>query len=138
MYLLLFTAATALPAVSTFAPVVATSRSFVTACSFTPYPYLNPVHACVPACLSVCYRYLCSGTASNIEEALAIAAEIGRFPLIIRPAFTLGGTGGGISYNLEEFKEQVKAGIDASMTDQVWVLQGWCVSMPWREMIPTY
>jgi hypothetical protein len=61
----------------------------------------------------------CSGTASNIEEALAIAAEIGRFPLIIRPAFTLGGTGGGISYNLEEFKDQVKAGIDASMTDQV-------------------
>jgi len=61
----------------------------------------------------------CSGTASSIEEALAIAAEIGRFPLIIRPAFTLGGTGGGISYNLEEFKEQVKAGIDASMTDQV-------------------
>lgn len=103
-------------------------------------PHLHPehVHACVPACLSVCYCYLCSGTASNIEEALAIAAEIGRFPLIIRPAFTLGGTGGGISYNLEEFKEQVKAGIDASMTDQVWVLQGWCVSMPWREMIPTY
>ncbi|GBF87494.1 carbamoyl-phosphate synthase large subunit, chloroplastic-like protein [Raphidocelis subcapitata] len=44
-----------------------------------------------------------SGTASNMEEALAIAAEIGSFPLIIRPAFTLGGTGGGISYNMEEF-----------------------------------
>jgi hypothetical protein len=55
---------------------------------------------------------------------LAIAAEIGRFPLIIRPAFTLGGTGGGISYNLEEFKDQVKAGIDASMTDQVGVFGG--------------
>jgi hypothetical protein len=49
-----------------------------------------------------------SGTASSVEEALAIAAEIGRFPLIIRPAFTLGGTGGGISYNLEEFKAQVQ------------------------------
>lgn len=60
-----------------------------------------------------------SGTASNIEEALVIAAEIGRFPLIIRPAFTLGGTGGGISYNMEEFKAQVQAGIDASMTKQV-------------------
>jgi carbamoyl-phosphate synthase large subunit len=71
-----------------------------------------------------CCLSCCSGTASNIEEALAIAAEIGRFPLIIRPAFTLGGTGGGISYNLEEFKEQVKAGIDASMTDQVRTLQG--------------
>jgi carbamoyl-phosphate synthase large subunit len=61
----------------------------------------------------------CSGTASNVEEALAIAAEIGRYPLIIRPAFTLGGTGGGISYNREEFIAQVEAGIDASMTDQV-------------------
>ncbi|KAI8463160.1 MAG: hypothetical protein J3K34DRAFT_527209 [Monoraphidium minutum] len=69
-----------------------------------------------------------SGTASNMEEALAIAAEIGSFPLIIRPAFTLGGTGGGISYNMEEFKAQVEAGIDASMTDQVLVemsLIGW-------------
>ncbi|KIY95108.1 carbamoyl-phosphate synthase large subunit [Monoraphidium neglectum] len=69
-----------------------------------------------------------SGTASNMDEALAIAAEIGSFPLIIRPAFTLGGTGGGISYNLEEFKAQVEAGIDASMTDQVLVeksLIGW-------------
>eukprot|EP00775_Hariotina_reticulata_P009331 gene9331-9495_t len=69
-----------------------------------------------------------SGTASSVEEALAIAAEIGRFPLIIRPAFTLGGTGGGISYNVEEFKAQVQAGIDASMTDQVLVEQsliGW-------------
>lgn len=69
-----------------------------------------------------------SGTASNMEEALAIAAEIGSFPLIIRPAFTLGGTGGGISYNMEEFKAQVEAGIDASMTDQVLVeksLLGW-------------
>eukprot|EP00878_Enallax_costatus_P044037 GHUV01052190.1.p1 GENE.GHUV01052190.1~~GHUV01052190.1.p1 ORF type:complete len:104 (-),score=16.26 GHUV01052190.1:83-394(-) len=61
----------------------------------------------------------CSGTASSVEEGLAIAAEIGRYPLIIRPAFTLGGTGGGISYNREEFIAQVEAGIDASMTDQV-------------------
>ena len=57
-----------------------------------------------------------------MEEAIEIAGQIGRFPLIIRPAFTLGGTGGGISYNMEEFKEQVKAGIDASMTDQVLVV----------------
>lgn len=64
-----------------------------------------------------------SGTASSVEEALEIAADIGRFPLIIRPAFTLGGTGGGIAYNLDEFKQIVATGIDASMTDQVggWV-----------------
>ena len=43
---------------------------------------------------------------------------IGSFPLIIRPAFTLGGTGGGIAYNLEEFEEIVKTGLDASMTNQ--------------------
>jgi carbamoyl-phosphate synthase large subunit len=75
-----------------------------------------------PARIShTCFRCvcLCSGTASSVEEALAIAAEIGRYPLIIRPAFTLGGTGGGISYNKEEFIAQVEAGIDASMTDQV-------------------
>eukprot|EP00879_Flechtneria_rotunda_P008192 GHRR01008582.1.p1 GENE.GHRR01008582.1~~GHRR01008582.1.p1 ORF type:complete len:946 (+),score=318.01 GHRR01008582.1:215-3052(+) len=70
----------------------------------------------------------CSATASNLDEALAFAQEIGKFPLIIRPAFTLGGTGGGISYNMEEFKLQVQAGIDASMTNQVLVEQsliGW-------------
>ncbi len=43
---------------------------------------------------------------------------IGNFPLIIRPAFTLGGTGGGIAYNMEEFEEIVKSGLDASMTNQ--------------------
>lgn len=82
------------------------------------------------ACIIVC---CCSGTASNVDEALAIAAEIGRFPLIIRPAFTLGGTGGGISYNMEEFVAQVKAGIDASMTDQVrsrWSVAAWDSHMP--------
>ena len=40
-----------------------------------------------------------SGTAHNMDEARAVADKIGRFPLIIRPAFTLGGTGGGIGYN---------------------------------------
>src|SRR6266540_5253669 len=46
-----------------------------------------------------------SGTAHNMEEARAVAGKIGRFPLIIRPAFTLGGTGGGIAYNRDEFEE---------------------------------
>jgi hypothetical protein len=63
-----------------------------------------------------------------VEEALEIAAEIGRFPLIIRPAFTLGGTGGGIAYNLDEFKQIVATGIDASMTDQV---GGWVGVTDW-------
>ena len=42
-----------------------------------------------------------SGVAHNLEEAIAVAKKIGKFPLIIRPAFTLGGTGGGIGYNQE-------------------------------------
>lgn len=61
----------------------------------------------------------CTGTASTVEEALLIAADIGRYPIIIRPAFTLGGTGGGIAYNIDELKEIVTGGLDASMTNQV-------------------
>ena len=45
-----------------------------------------------------------SGTAHNLDAARAVADKIGRFPLIIRPAFTRGGTGGGIGYNQEEFE----------------------------------
>ena len=45
-----------------------------------------------------------SGTATTMEEALAVHQLIGKFPLIIRPAFTLGGTGGGIAYNMDEFQ----------------------------------
>ena len=44
--------------------------------------------------------------------------EIGKFPLIIRPAFTLGGTGGGIAYNMDEYHEIVHAGLAASLTNQ--------------------
>jgi carbamoyl-phosphate synthase large subunit len=44
-----------------------------------------------------------SGVAHDLNEARAIVEKIGRFPLIIRPAFTLGGTGGGIAYNRDEF-----------------------------------
>jgi carbamoyl-phosphate synthase large subunit len=51
-----------------------------------------------------------SGTANTVEEALVIAGEIGRYPLIIRPAFTCGGTGGGIAYNVDEFKQIVQVG----------------------------
>jgi len=61
-----------------------------------------------------------SKTANTIEEAREIATNlIGGFPIIIRPAFTLGGTGGGIAYNQDEFEAIVKGGLKASMTSQV-------------------
>ena len=69
-----------------------------------------------------------SGTAHNVEEARAVAEKIGRFPLIIRPAFTLGGTGGGIAYNREEFDELAKRGIELSPVSEILVeesLLGW-------------
>ncbi|KAG1660837.1 hypothetical protein FOA52_008948 [Chlamydomonas sp. UWO 241] len=69
-----------------------------------------------------------SGTAETIGQALEVAKDIGRYPLIIRPAFTCGGSGGGIAYNVDEFKAIVAEGIDASMTNQVLVetsLLGW-------------
>lgn len=50
----------------------------------------------------------CHAPAHHTPLLLCAQAEIGRFPLIIRPAFTLGGTGGGIAYNMEEFKEIVQ------------------------------
>jgi carbamoyl-phosphate synthase large subunit len=69
-----------------------------------------------------------SGVAHTMEEGRKIAAEIGRFPLIIRPAFTLGGSGGGIAYNKEEFETIVARGIDMSPVDEVLIeesLLGW-------------
>jgi carbamoyl-phosphate synthase large subunit len=68
-----------------------------------------------------------SGLAHNHQEALAVLEEIG-FPVIIRPSFTLGGTGGGIAYNLEEYEQIAMAGIDASPTDEILVEEsiiGW-------------
>ncbi|MEN9777510.1 MAG: carbamoyl phosphate synthase large subunit, partial [Verrucomicrobiota bacterium] len=69
-----------------------------------------------------------SGTAHTLEEARTIAARIGRYPLIIRPAYTLGGTGGGIGYNREEFEEIAKRGLDLSPVSEILVeesLLGW-------------
>jgi carbamoyl-phosphate synthase large subunit len=69
-----------------------------------------------------------SGVAHSMEEAKAIAADIGSMPLVIRPAFTLGGTGGGIAYNKEEFETIVHRGLDLSPTTEVLVeecLLGW-------------
>ncbi len=59
-----------------------------------------------------------SRVAHSMEEALAIQAEIG-FPTVIRPSFTLGGSGGGIAYNREEFERIVARGLDASPTSEV-------------------
>ena len=69
-----------------------------------------------------------NGIANNLEEARAIAKEIGSYPLIIRPAFTLGGTGGGIAYNQEEYEQISASGIDASPVNQILIdksLLGW-------------
>ena len=75
-----------------------------------------------------------SGIAHSMEEAWAvqkrIAAETGGtgFPTVIRPSFTLGGTGGGIAYNPEEFEEICKRGLDLSPTNELLIeesLIGW-------------
>ncbi len=71
-----------------------------------------------------------SGIANNLDEAKAIAQEIGSYPLIIRPAFTLGGTGGGIAYNQEEYEEMAQGGIDASPVSQILVEQS---LLGWKE-----
>jgi len=55
---------------------------------------------------------------SSMEEAINVAEKI-KFPIIIRPAFTLGGTGGGIAYNIEEFKEKVFNGLKDSPINKV-------------------
>src|SRR5262247_1247750 len=59
-----------------------------------------------------------SRIAHTMEEALAVQAEIG-YPTVIRPSFTLGGTGGGIAYNREEFETIVARGLEASPTSEV-------------------
>ena len=68
-----------------------------------------------------------SGLAHNLEQAWRIQAEIG-YPIIIRPSFTLGGSGGGIAYNKEEFAELCERGLDSSPTNEVLLEQsviGW-------------
>jgi carbamoyl-phosphate synthase large subunit len=67
------------------------------------------------------------GIATTLDEALEIVETTG-FPSVIRPAFTLGGTGGGIAYNRQEFEHTVRRGLDLSPVTQVLVEQsviGW-------------
>ena len=68
-----------------------------------------------------------SGIANNMEEAEKIAEEIG-FPMVIRPAYTMGGAGGGFAYNIEELHTIARKGLDLSMTHQILVeesIKGW-------------
>ncbi|PLX92536.1 MAG: carbamoyl phosphate synthase large subunit, partial [Desulfuromonas sp.] len=68
-----------------------------------------------------------SGLAHNYNEVMEVIEHVG-FPAIIRPSFTLGGTGGGIAYNREEYEAMAMAGIDASPTDEILVEEsviGW-------------
>ena len=69
-----------------------------------------------------------SGSAHSLEEAETVAAKIGMWPLIIRPGFTLGGTGGGIAHDADEFRAIVSHGLEASLNHEVLVeesLIGW-------------
>ena len=69
-----------------------------------------------------------SGVAHTLDEAREVTRKIGRFPVIIRPAYTLGGTGGGIAYNREEFDAMAQGGIEASPVSEILVeesLIGW-------------
>ncbi|SIN72414.1 carbamoyl-phosphate synthase large subunit [Salinivibrio sp. ES.052] len=68
-----------------------------------------------------------AGFAHSIDEAHQVLDDVG-FPCIIRPSFTMGGTGGGIAYNLEEFKEICERGLDLSPTNELLIdesLIGW-------------
>ena len=69
-----------------------------------------------------------SRSAHSMEEAHAVKGELATFPLIIRPGFTLGGTGGGIAYNEDDFEQIVANGLRWSPTSEVLIEEsiiGW-------------
>ena len=70
-----------------------------------------------------------SGLAHSLEEALEVVKEVG-LPAIIRPAFTLGGEGGGVAYNIEEFKEIARRGLDASPINEILIEES---VLGWKE-----
>ena len=70
-----------------------------------------------------------SGFARNMNEVLKVADEIG-FPIIIRPSFTLGGTGGGVAYNREDLLDISKQGLDASMIGEIMLEES---VLGWKE-----
>ncbi len=70
-----------------------------------------------------------SGLAYTMEEALHVADKIG-FPVIIRPSFTLGGTGGAVAYNINEFKGLALRGLEASMVSEILIEES---VLGWKE-----
>ncbi|MFP4533540.1 MAG: carbamoyl-phosphate synthase large subunit [Desulfobacterales bacterium] len=70
-----------------------------------------------------------SDFAQDMETVWRIADRIG-YPIIVRPSFTLGGTGGGVAYNPEDLKNMAEAGLDASMTTQVMIEES---VLGWKE-----
>ncbi len=70
-----------------------------------------------------------SAVAGTMEEAWKIAQDIG-FPLVIRPSFTLGGTGGALAYNVEEFKDYAKHGMEQSMVGEILIEES---VLGWKE-----
>jgi len=71
-----------------------------------------------------------SGLARTMEEAMRVIQEIG-LPCIIRPAFTLGGTGGGMAYNMEEFQRTAMTGLAASMVGEILIEES---VVGWKEL----
>ncbi|GAB6096062.1 carbamoyl-phosphate synthase large subunit [Desulfatiferula olefinivorans] len=70
-----------------------------------------------------------SGFARTMEQVWAVAEEIG-YPIIVRPSFTLGGTGGGVAYNPDDLETMAKAGLDASLITQVMLEES---VLNWKE-----
>ncbi len=81
------------------------------------------------AMTSIGLRIPHSGIAQSMEEVRRIAAEIG-FPIIVRPSFTLGGTGGGVAYHSDELYQLSRNGLDASLIGQVMLEES---VMGWKE-----
>ena len=71
-----------------------------------------------------------SGSAHTIEDARKVREMIGRYPVVIRPGFTLGGTGGGIAFNEQEFEEIAKRGLFYSPTSEVLIEES---VLGWKE-----
>ena len=81
------------------------------------------------AMTSIGLRIPNSGIARNMVEVRKIADDIG-FPIIVRPSFTLGGTGGGVAYNFDDLYKLSRAGLDASLIGQVMLEES---VMGWKE-----
>ncbi len=70
-----------------------------------------------------------SGIAKDMEKVHVIAKKIG-FPIIVRPSFTLGGTGGGVAYNPEDLEVLARTGLDASLIGQIMLEES---VLGWKE-----